>query len=276
MIQFENINYKYGKSKQVFNNLSINFEKGRIYGLLGKNGSGKSTLLRLAAGLLHNQNGTVLVNNFKSKERPKAMLGNIFYIPEEVFMPELNIKQFADLYGGLYPNFSKEQFTDYLKQFDVEVTGKLADHSYGQQKKIYISFALACQPQYLLMDEPTNGLDIPSKMQFRKILAGYVNEEKLVLISTHQVRDLDNLMDTLVILENSNILLHASISTIQQKLYFDRVAQLPQSNVLYHEKIWGGYDVILPNPSGEPSMMDTEKLFNAVLSQPTVFANELN
>ncbi len=273
MIKIESVSYAYRKKKSVFNQLSVQFEKGHIYGLLGKNGAGKSTLLRMAAGLLQPASGAAEAAGIDCFLRSPALLRQLLYIPEEVYLPPLSFPQYEKVYGAFYPRFSAEQFRHYLQEFDVPATGLVNECSYGQQKKIFMSFALACNLDYLLMDEPTNGMDIPSKKQFRKVLAGYISDEKLLIISSHQVRDLENLMDTIVIIDNSNILLYHPVDGLQERLYFTKTHTLPTDNsLLYSEPVLGGHDVILLNDGSQHSALDTEKLFNAVLSAPAAFS----
>ncbi len=272
MIKINQVSYTYKNKKPVFNQLSVQFERGHIYGLLGKNGAGKSTLLRIATGLLRPSQGSADVEGTSCFLRTPALLQKLLYIPEEVYLPSLSFGQYEKVYGAFYPKFSSEQFRHYLQEFDVPATGKVNECSYGQQKKIFMSFALACNLDYLLMDEPTNGMDIPSKKQFRKVMAGYISNERLVIISSHQVRDLENLMDTIVIIDNSKILLYDTVNSLQNRLYFTKANTLPSENLLFSEPVFGGHDIIQLNDGSQHSALDTEKLFNAVLSEPAVFS----
>lgn len=277
MITISNADYAYRTKRFVFNQLSVSFAKGHIYGLLGKNGAGKSTLLRIIAGLIEPSAGKATIEGATAFEREPATLQKLLYIPEEIYLPAISFRQFEKIYGAFYPNFSSADFYRYLAEFEISVSGKLHECSYGQQKKIYISFALACNVDYLLLDEPTNGMDIPSKKQFRKVLSGYLTDERLVIISSHQVRDLDNLMDILVIVDNSKILLQQPTSLLQDTLYFAKTKELPKVNLLYSEAVIGGYEVVLHNDGTMGhSPLDTEKLFNAVLATPTVFTDLFN
>jgi ABC-2 type transport system ATP-binding protein len=272
MIKVTKVSFTYKSKKPVFNQLNVQFERGHIYGLLGKNGAGKSTLLRIATGLLRPTQGSAEVEGINSFLRSPALLQKLLYIPEEVYLPSLNFSQYEKVYGAFYPKFSAEQFRHYLQEFDVPANGKINECSYGQQKKIFMSFALACNMDYLLMDEPTNGMDIPSKKQFRKVMAGYLTSDRLVIISSHQVRDLENLMDTIVIIDNSRILLYDTVDSLQNRLYFTKTNVLPEKNLLYSEPVFGGHDVILLNEGQQHSALDTEKLFNAVLCEPAAFS----
>jgi ABC-2 type transport system ATP-binding protein len=272
MIKINKVSFTYKSKKPVFNQLSVQFERGHIYGLLGKNGAGKSTLLRIATGLLRPTNGTADVEGTNCFLRSPSLLQKLLYIPEEVYLPSLSFGHYEKIYGAFYPKFSAAQFRQYLQEFDVPANGKVNECSYGQQKKIFMSFALACNMDYLLMDEPTNGMDIPSKKQFRKVMAGYISNERLVIISSHQVRDLENLMDTIVIIDNSEILLYDTVDNLQSRLYFTKTDALPADNLLFSEPVFGGHDVILLNNGQQHSALDTEKLFNAVLSEPAAFS----
>ena len=206
MIQINNLEFSYKKNKILFDKLNLEMQAGKIYGLLGKNGAGKTTLLKQIAGLLYPGAGDILINNINSGKRAAEYLSNYYFIPEEFDIPSLTISQYLKIYSPFYPKFNKIQFWDYLKQFDFEEINKLNKLSYGQKKKFILSFGLATNTAILITDEPTNGLDIPSKSKFRKIIAGAVSEERLFIISTHQVRDIEGLIDSVVILENGKII----------------------------------------------------------------------
>ena len=128
----------------------------------------------------------------------------IYFIPEEVYVPALTVEGYKKLFSPFYPEFNEEQFYSYLEQLDVKDKGKLNGISFGQQKKFIIAFALACNTKVLLLDEPTNGLDIPSKIKFRKLIASVFTDDKIIFISTHQIRDLDNLIDRVIIVDKAN------------------------------------------------------------------------
>lgn len=269
MILLDQVSFGYSKSKLLFQNLSINLQPGHIYGLLGKNGAGKSSLLRNMAGLLFPLSGRVHINGFEPKKRQPAFLQDIFFIPEEIYLPEITIKQYLNTFAPFYPRFDLNQFWKYISEFDIPVENKLTGMSYGQKKKVLTAFGLATNTKVLLMDEPTNGLDIPSKSQFRKIVSSALEPDRLILISTHQVRDLDNLIDGIIILENSEILVQHSLDTVSEKLYFGTVPSVEfDSRVLYSEPSLRGYKAVTENLDREESRVDLEQLFNAVMENP--------
>ena len=191
MLKINDLAFSYsGNSCKVFNDFSLEFEKGAVYGLLGKNGTGKSTLLYLITGLLHPQQGSVLYKGEEVRRRLPSTLSDMFIVPEEFELPSMTMKQYVKLNAPFYPNFSEEQLTQNLALFDFDENVRLGDLSMGQKKKVYMSFALAANTSLLVMDEPTNGLDIPSKSEFRRLIANNMTDEKTIIISTHQVRDI--------------------------------------------------------------------------------------
>ena len=205
MIEVQNLSFGYKKRKLLYKNLNLKLEAGSIYGLLGKNGAGKSTLLKNFIGLLFPKGGKISVNGYEPKKRWPSFLETIYFIPEEVYVPALTVEGYKKLFSPFYPAFNEEQFYNYLEHLDVKDKGKLNGLSFGQQKKFIIAFALACNTKVLLLDEPTNGLDIPSKIKFRKLIASILTDDKIIFISTHQIRDLDNLIDRVIIVDEWRI-----------------------------------------------------------------------
>ena len=269
MIEVDNLSFSYGRRKaKVLDGLSMKLDKGSVYGLLGKNGTGKSTLLYLMAGLLRPQTGTVLYNGLDVQKRSPLTLQDMFLVPEEFSLPNLSLKQYVKINAPFYPHFSDELLKACLRDFDMNEDIHLGELSMGQKKKAFMCFALATNTSLLLMDEPTNGLDIPSKSQFRKVIASGMSDDKSVLISTHQVRDIDSLLDHVLIMDGSKLLLDESVSTICEKLYFaEQGMNEPTDGALYVQPSVQGNSVILPNKYNEDSKMNLEVLFNALLAE---------
>ncbi|NIG52965.1 ATP-binding cassette domain-containing protein [Chitinophaga sp. Cy-1792] len=267
MINIQSLKFSYKPGRPLFDGLNLQLEPGHIYGLLGKNGAGKSTLLKQMAGLLFPTGGKVEILGFDAHKRQPALLEEIFLVPEEFYLPKVSINMFLTTRAVFYPRFDEKAFFTYLKEFDIPQNQKLTEMSYGQKKKFLISFALATNSRVLIMDEPTNGLDIPSKSIFRKLIAGCLSEEKCVVISTHQVRDLDNLIDSIVIIDNHRIIFRQEVETVTDKLSFKLLPQLDKSMpVLYADSNLRGHAVVMRNVTQEHSKVDMELLFNAVLS----------
>ena len=269
MIEVDNLSFSYGRRKsKVLDEFSMKLNKGSIYGLLGKNGTGKSTLLYLMAGLLRPQTGNVLYNGVDVLKRTPVILQDMFLVSEEFTLPNITMKQYVKLNAPFYPHFSDELLKACLRDFDMNEDIHLGELSMGQKKKAFMCFALATNTSLLLMDEPTNGLDIPSKSQFRKVIASGMSDDKAVIISTHQVRDIDSLLDHVLIMDGSKLLLNESVSAICEKLYFaEQGMNEPTDGALYVQPSVQGNSVILPNEYNEDSKMNLEVLFNAMLAE---------
>lgn len=265
MITIQNLHFSYRK-KPVFRGLSLQLQAGHIYGLLGKNGTGKSTLLRNIAGLLYPDQGKIEVLGFTPGKRLPAFLQELFLVPEEFYLPDIPVQQLVALQGPFYPRFNRDQFERYISEFDIPADSALQSMSYGQKKKVLISFGLATNCSLLLMDEPTNGLDIMSKSQFRKVIAGELNEQKCIVISTHQVKDLENLIDRVTIIDEGRILFDQTVDAISRRLSFRisfDAAEVKQS--LYSESSLRGHAIVAPNVNEEESKLDLELLYKAIV-----------
>ena len=269
MIEVKNLSFSYGKRKQsVFNDFSLTLDKGSVYGLLGKNGTGKSTLLYLMTGLLRPQAGQVLYKGVDVSMRYPLTLQDMFLVPEEFALPSVSLKRYLKLNTPFYPNFSNELLNACLHDFDMNEDIHLGELSMGQKKKAFMCFALATNTSLLVMDEPSNGLDIPSKSQFRKVIASGMTDEKAVIISTHQVRDIDSLLDHVVIIDGTRVLLNESVKTICEKLYFvEQGMNESTDTALYVQPSVQGNSVIFPNTYNEETNLNLEVLFNAMLTE---------
>lgn len=270
MLQVENISFSYGRRKpEVLSDFSFSLEKGRVYGLLGKNGVGKSTLLYLMCGLLTPKHGRVLYHGVDTRRRLPETLRDVFLVPEEFDLPAVSLVQFVELNSPFYPNFSKEDMMTYLHLFEMDWNIHLGGLSMGQKKKVFMSFALATHTSLLLMDEPTNGLDIMAKSQFRKFIASGMSDERTIVISTHQVRDIDNVLDHVVIMNNSRVLLDESIARVTERLAFvESDSPALAEEALYKLPSVQGNSLLLPNREGVETKLNLELLFGAVLANP--------
>ena len=268
MIEVNNISFRYpGTKHNVFSNFSMSLEANNIYGLLGKNGTGKSTLLYLISGLLRPANGEVKVDGRLATDRQPDMLKEMFIVPEEFNLPAVSLDTYVKMNKPFYPNFSQEVLESCLKDFELPQTLKLNELSMGQKKKVYMSFALAAGTKYLFMDEPTNGLDIPSKTQFRRVIANNMSDERTLIISTHQVHDVETLLDHILILSESEMLLNSTVSKICANYSFEyRQPQEMDETVIYAEPTLQGNAVIAKRgKDDEETQMNLELLFNAVV-----------
>ena len=274
MIKIENLKFSYG-SKSIFEGVSTELKPGMIYGLLGQNGVGKTTLLKLLAGLLKPQEGSCTIEIPQSgaahparliphRRRPD-FLEKVFYLPEDVVAPGVKIETYVKNTCSFYPNFSYEKFARIADEFKVETDCKFNKLSFGQQKKAFIAMALSMGTEVLLLDEPSNGLDIPSKIALRKSIAENITEEQTVIISTHQVKDLESIIDPIIILDHKGVLLNRSVEEISERLHFSLSAN-ECKEALYSQQQFNGFLTIKENLNGEETKPDLEALFNCCLS----------
>ena len=208
MINIQNVKFSYRSHQEVLDDFSLDFSKSGIYGLLGKNGTGKSTLLYLIMGLLRPQKGSVTIDGINASLRRPEVLQEMFLVPEEYDLPRISLRKYVKSIRPFYPRFSDELLERSLASFEMTSDINLGSLSMGQKKKVYMSIALATNTRYLLLDEPTNGLDILSKSQFRKAVIEGMNDEKTIIVSTHQVHDVERLLDQVCIIERNKVLLN--------------------------------------------------------------------
>ncbi len=266
MIELKELGFRYGQAgKPLFQGLDLQLPAGTICGMLGANGAGKSSLLRLLAGLSFPQQGSCRVLGFVPGERLPAFLSDIFLLPEEIFVPPVTPAVYAHRYAGFYARFDRSTYEKLLADFELPADRKLSAYSYGQKKKFLLAFGIASNARLLIMDEPTNGLDIPGKNHFRRALINHFAPERSFLISTHQVHDLEGLIDSVMIIADGHILLHATLDELTARLQVDVEPQVPE-DALYVEESLQGYRVVRENSSGVEGNLSLELLFGLATS----------
>ena len=263
MISFNQLGFRYRLGSQVFRDFSMTLSPGHVYGVLGENGVGKSTLMKLASGVLIPTAGSVTIDGRNASLREEATMAKIIYLPEEFSLPALTLDEFRKVTTPFYPSFSDESFEECCRVLDVVRDRRLDKLSMGQRKRAYLAFAFACRAEWLLLDEPTNGLDVAAKEAFRRLVARYVDEGQSIIISTHSVREIDSLIDHLIILDRKGIVLDASIGEIGSRLRFGRCSA--EEEPLYSESTLAGTSGVVVNTTDEESPVDIEMLFMASL-----------
>ncbi len=265
MITIDNLTFGYKKKKTLYRDFSFYLEPGCVCGLLGSNGVGKSTLLYLICGLLRPQKGEVIFRGFSSFRRLPVQTKELFFVPEEFDLPNGSLSRFLEANAGLYPHFNLQELEKNLQVFGMNMDLNLGALSMGQKKKVYISFALATGASLLIMDEPTNGLDIPGKSQFRKLIAQNMNDRRSILISTHQVADIDKMLDRILIIDHEGIQLDESVSTLCEKLHFVEHGNPHEyRQVLYSMPTLEGCGLVVVNEKSKESILNLELLFHAI------------
>lgn len=268
-ICFTNTGYRYRLGSQVFRTLSLTLSEGHVYGLLGENGVGKSTLMKLAAGVLIPTAGSVTIEGHEASRREESAMAKLFYLPEEFSLPALSLDTYCRVTSPFYPTFSAEAYELCCKELDVVRDVRLDKLSMGQRKRALLAFAFATGAQWLLLDEPTNGLDVAAKEAFRRLVARYADEGRSVVISTHSVREIESLVDHLIILDRKGVVLDTSIAEIGTRLRFGRFSAEEHSKwheePLFAESTLAGTTGVTVNHSDEESAVDIEMLFMASL-----------
>lgn len=270
MLKIKNCSFSYNrKGNPTIDDFSLTLEEGGVYGLLGSNGAGKTTLLQLITGLLTPLSGEILFDGENPRKRLPSTMKDIYMVPEEIELPAMKLDSFIKLNSVFYPNFSMEDMNSHLELLELQRDIRLDKLSMGQKKKVALAFAMACNTKLLLMDEPTNGLDIPAKSAFRKFIAQSMTDDRIFVISTHQVRDVSQILDHVLIMNNSKVLLDSTVANIQRKLKFaDTINRELIDNAIYAIKGVGGASVILPNDNDEDSELNLELLFDFAINEP--------
>ncbi len=276
MVRIENLSFSYSrKGAKVYDGLDLSFAEGKIYGLLGRNGVGKSTLLYLMAGALTPSGGKVLVNGVDSRLRLPKTFSDIFIVPEEFTMPSIPFADYVKAHSGFYPKFSHEDFIRHLLSFELQPDVNLGSLSMGQKKKAFMCFAMACNTSLLLMDEPTNGLDIPGKSNFRRLISTNMTDERTIIISTHQVRDVETLLDHVTILGEDGLIFNRSLHSVASRLrFFTTDNKALASEALFSRASLGGAEIIIPGSAGQETAVNMETLFEFALSEPELLNNQ--
>ena len=258
MIQIKDLTFRYKSSwVNVLENVNLQLNPGSIVGLLGKNGTGKTTLLNLITGQLFAQEGVITIDDENARTKSKSILEKLFFIPEELIVPNFTLEKFINM-------------DECMREFGLMQRGKsLNKLSMGTKKKIMICFALATNVPYLLMDEPTNGLDIPSKRIFRKLINSHMTENRIIVISTHQVHDVEKMVDHIVIVGGNNLQINDSVEGLAEKYTF---GTSPKGEVIYSEKSLEGNLCVARRTEGEEETpVSLELLFEAVCANPNQF-----
>ena len=274
MIDVKSLSFGYASRRKVLSNISLTLGEGHIHGLLGCNGIGKTTLLKIICGIMRPDSGSVMVDGLDPMLRKPQTFRELMIIPEEFDLPNVSLERYAKITSPLYPRFDMGAMRHYCEALNVDTCERLHSMSMGQRKKAYIAFALACNVSMLLLDEPTNGLDIPSKSVFRRLLAGYVDDSRMGVISTHQVADVERLLDSIVILDNMGVALAATTQEICSKLKFGHANE--RTRAIYTESTIAGDLSVSINDDYEDTMLNIELLFNATTANRNAIAAIFN
>ncbi|TVR67522.1 MAG: ABC transporter ATP-binding protein [Spirochaetaceae bacterium] len=273
IVRMEQVRFAYRRKPLLFRSVDLEIPPGSVVGLLGRNGAGKTTLLKLATGALFSMEGSIELFGRPAAGRGTSGLGRTVFVPEQFEVPAVTVRQYLDLQGGYYPSFDRDLAESCLDRLVVDRDAPFAELSFGQQKKVLLAFALSRAADLIILDEPTNGLDIPAKQVFRSLVAERAAEGRTVVISTHQVRDVENLIDRIVILEAGEILFQATLEAISGAVRvrrFESLEAAAEAGALAAHPDPPEVRGLLTDTSGDvaPEMIDLELLFAAALEYP--------
>lgn len=269
VIDIKSLSFSYDNKKRLFDDFYLSVKRGSIVGLLGENGAGKTTLLKLMTGQLFPDSGEIEFLGYTPEKRQPGFLSSVFYVPEDLQMPDVFFEDYVAFTAPFYPDFDSSVLEELVKEFEVIRDAKFSSMSMGQRKKAVLAFSIASGVPVLVYDEPTNGLDIPSKRQFRRVVSRFAADGRTFIISTHQVRDMEHLIDPVVIIHDARVILNAFLDDIAQCIDISLLPDEPSEPVIYCEKVPGGYSVVSRGQCG--SDIDLELLFNAVRGNPDFF-----
>jgi ABC-2 type transport system ATP-binding protein len=276
MIELKCVDFNYGANR-LFKNISLTLIPGKIYGLLGNNGAGKTTLLKIISGLIFPSGGECHLNGYDSRSRSPGALADIFFIPETYQLPEMKIETYIRYYSVFYPGFDRSIFDAEMTALNVDPAGSLHKLSYGQKKKFLLAFGIATQCKILIFDEPTNALDIPSQEIIRNTLKKMNRDNRLVILSTHHVREMEEVFDSILILDRGEILFQNDMERVRDQYCVELVDKIDEeAGILFSKAVPGGYSVLKKRSQADTGRLDIEFLFHAVTGRPEVFKSLAN
>ncbi|MBR4021148.1 MAG: ABC transporter ATP-binding protein [Ruminococcus sp.] len=277
MIELKNVTKAF-KAHKALDNVDMTINKGSVYGLLGSNGAGKSTILRLLSGIYRQEGGEVLIegkpvyDNVELKQR-------IFFINDEtVQFTSYTLNNLKDLYKSYYPNFSEEIFEKLKTKINLPTNRKISTFSKGMKRQAIFIIALACNTDYLLLDEAFDGLDPTMRIIVRQMLVDAMIERNLtVVISSHNLKEMNDLCDTVGLLHNGKIIFSSELDNLKgdihklQLAFSDNTQEITREQleetgleILHFEKNMSVYHIIVKGD------IDTVKAAFAV-KKPTIF-----
>ncbi len=214
LIQSNHLCKKFG-SKQALTDINLRIERGRIIGLLGPNGSGKSTLIKIINGLMMPTEGDVLIDQKKPGVETKKIIS---YLPERTYLNEwMRVRELLDYFGDFYQDFHRDRAEVMLKNLNIHLDDKLKTMSKGTKEKVQLILVMSRDAQIYILDEPIGGVDPAARDYILRTIIGNYNENATVLLSTHLISDIENILDEVIFLQYGQIRFHASVDEIRMK-----------------------------------------------------------
>ena len=240
MLEMKNVTKTFGKFKAL-DDLSMTVPKGSVYGLVGPNGAGKSTAIRLMTGIYRPDSGSITLEGMPVYENPvnKVRMG---YIPDDIFyFPSASMEEMKSFYKGIYPQFDEELYKKLFEAFQLPKKGAIRRFSKGMQKQAAFHLSLCTHPEMLILDEPVDGLDPVMRRQvWSLILSEVAANGTTVLVSSHNLRELEDICDHVGIMDHGKMLLERSLQDMQGATHkLQLVGEVPEGLDVLHESQTG-------------------------------------
>ncbi|MCR4778783.1 MAG: ABC transporter ATP-binding protein [Lachnospiraceae bacterium] len=214
VIETKALSKKYGRIEAV-KDLDLSLEKGQIVGLLGPNGSGKTTLIKMINGLLTPSSGELYIKGFKPGVETKLAVS---YLPERNSLPEwMKVKELIDMFVDFYPDFRAEKAYKMLADLDIDVSRKLKNLSKGNREKVQLILCMSRNADVYALDEPIGGVDPAARDYILRTIIQNYNEDAVVLISTHLIADVENVLDRVLFIKNGELVLNSTVDEIREE-----------------------------------------------------------
>lgn len=214
IVEIKNLTKKYS-NKVALNNISLSIEEGKVVGILGPNGSGKTTLIKILTGLLRQTSGEVLIDGHKIGVHTKRVVS---YLPDRNFLYKwMKIKDALDFFKDFYSDFDEAKFEELLEFMKLDKNMKIDTLSKGMHEKLNLSLVLSRNAKLYVLDEPIAGVDPVARDQILNAIINNYNEKSSMIITTHLVRDMENILDEVVFLKEGNVILQGSAEDLREE-----------------------------------------------------------
>ena len=214
LVECSGLSKSYGR-KVVLQDFNINLEKGRIIGLLGPNGSGKTTFIKILAGILSRNAGEVTIDGRQIGIESKKVVS---YLPERTyFSPSMKVKETIEFFADFYEDFRKERAVEMLQKLNIPLDAKIKSLSKGTREKVQLVLVMSREAKVYLLDEPMGGVDPAARDYILKTILTNYSEDSSVIISTHLISDVENVLDDVVFIKDGRVVLHESVDDIREK-----------------------------------------------------------